>query len=160
MGSHDPFAHFKHKLWPKEGPVVKLATWLPTIKSHESPQFPCVQVACNILLESSWQGLQLALRPHLNQRFARKVMGPQSCESPNFGNFGSPGTKWHLGVGPMVKHKVYYKGEGGGFPQVWAMVSLVSPCLSVVRLCTKVLQLGTNQLVWFVPVRVSKWIAC
>jgi hypothetical protein len=30
---------------------------------------------------------------------------------------GSPGTKWHLGVGPMAKHKVYYKGEGGGFPK-------------------------------------------
>ncbi len=25
MGSHDPFGHMKHKLWPKEGPVVKLA---------------------------------------------------------------------------------------------------------------------------------------
>jgi len=25
MGSHDPFGHLKHKLWPKEGPEVKLA---------------------------------------------------------------------------------------------------------------------------------------
>jgi hypothetical protein len=25
MGSHDPFGHFKHKLWPKEGLGVKLA---------------------------------------------------------------------------------------------------------------------------------------
>ncbi len=24
MGSHDPFGHLKHKLWPKEGPRVKL----------------------------------------------------------------------------------------------------------------------------------------
>jgi hypothetical protein len=24
MGLHDPFGHFKHKLWPKEGPKVKL----------------------------------------------------------------------------------------------------------------------------------------
>ncbi len=31
---------------------------------------------------------------------------------------GSLKTKWHLGVGPMVRHKRYYKGEGGGFPQV------------------------------------------
>jgi hypothetical protein len=29
---------------------------------------------------------------------------------------GSPGTKWHLGVSPMAKHIIYYKGEGGGFP--------------------------------------------
>jgi hypothetical protein len=25
MGSHDPFGHLKHKLWPNEGPKVKLA---------------------------------------------------------------------------------------------------------------------------------------
>jgi hypothetical protein len=37
MGSHDPFGHLKHKLWPKEGPEVKLAIWLPSIKSQESP---------------------------------------------------------------------------------------------------------------------------
>jgi hypothetical protein len=41
----------------------------------------------------------------------------------------SPMTKWHLGARPVAKHKVYYKGEGGGFPQVRAMVSLVSRCL-------------------------------
>jgi hypothetical protein len=40
--------------------------------------------------------------------------------------FGSPETKCHLDVGLMERHKVYYKGEGGGFPQVQAMVSLVS----------------------------------
>jgi hypothetical protein len=49
----------------------------------------------------------------------------------------SPMTKLHLGVGPMVRHRVYYKGEGGGFPQVRAMMSLVNPSLFVARLCTK-----------------------
>jgi len=38
----------------------------------------------------------------------------------------SPGTKSHLDVGPVGSHRVYYKGEGGGFPQVWAVVNLVS----------------------------------
>jgi hypothetical protein len=62
-----------------------------------------------------------------------------------------------LGVGPVARHRVYCKGEGGGFPQVWAMVNLVSLCLLVACPCTKVLQLRTNQLiVWFVQVRVSK----
>jgi hypothetical protein len=51
--------------------------------------------------------------------------------------FGSLGTKCHLDVGPIEKHIVYYKGEGGGFPQVRAMVSLVSPSLPVVRPNTK-----------------------
>jgi hypothetical protein len=70
-------------------------------------------------------------------------MGPQSCESPNFGNFGIPlgsfGTKSHLDVGPVGSHIVYYKGEGGGFPQVWAMVSLVSPSWPWLVLAPKVL---------------------
>ncbi len=46
---------------------------------------------------------------------------------------GSPGTKCHLDVGFVERHKIYYMGEGGGFPRVWAMVSLVSPRLPVVR---------------------------
>jgi hypothetical protein len=37
----------------------------------------------------------------------------------------------------MERHRVYYKGEGGGFPQVWAVVNLVSPNLPVTRLNTK-----------------------
>jgi len=32
--------------------------------------------------------------------------------------FGSPGIKCHLDVGLVERHRVYYKGEGGGFPQV------------------------------------------
>ncbi len=48
----------------------------------------------------------------------------------------------------VAKHKVYYKGEGGGFPQVWAVVSLVSSSLPMARP-------SPNQLVWFVQVRVS-----
>jgi hypothetical protein len=151
VGSHDPFRHFKHKLWSKEGLGVKLAIWLPTIKSKESAWFPCVQVAFHIPLESSWWRLQLCFRPHLDWRSAHKVMCPQSCENPNFGNFGSPGTKCHLGVGPMARDKVYYMGEGGGFPQVRAVVSLMNPRLFVACPCTKMLQLCTNQLVvWFV----------
>jgi hypothetical protein len=51
----------------------------------------------------------------------------------------------------VARHIVYYKGEGGGFSQVQAVASLMSPCLFVVRLCTKVFQSRTNQLVvWFV----------
>ncbi len=47
--------------------------------------------------------------------------------------FGSSRTKFHLDVGLVENHIVYYKGEGGGFPQVRAMVSLVSLNLLVVR---------------------------
>jgi hypothetical protein len=82
MGSHDPFGYLKHKLWPKERPWVKLVIWLLTIKSRKSTWFPRVQVACDIPLKKSWQGLQCCFRLHCNRRFARKVMGPQIHENP------------------------------------------------------------------------------
>jgi hypothetical protein len=65
----------------------------------------------------------------------------QSRGSPDFGNFGTPTwefqDKSHLDVGLVERHIVYYKGEGGGFPQVWVVVSLVSLSLLVARLSTK-----------------------
>jgi len=60
----------------------------------------------------------------------------------------SPGIKSHLDVGPVERCRVYYKGKGGGFPQVWAMVSLVCPCCPWFVLAPKVLQLRTNHIVW------------
>ncbi len=50
---------------------------------------------------------------------------------------GSPERKIHLDVALMERHKLYYKGEGGGFPQVRAVVSLVNLSLPVARLSTK-----------------------
>jgi len=71
---------------------------------------------------------------------------------------GSPGKNSHLDVGSMESHRVYYKGEGGGFPQVRAVVSLVCPCCPWLVLAPKVLQLCTNHFVWVVcrPVWVTK----
>jgi hypothetical protein len=50
---------------------------------------------------------------------------------------GSLRTKSHLDVAPMERCKVYYKGESGGFPQVQAVMNLVSPRLSMARPSTK-----------------------
>ncbi len=134
MGSHDPSGYLKHKIWPKEGPIVKLPNWFLTTKNQESPQFPCVQVVCHISLKSYRQELKHWFRLHLNWKSTHKVMGLQSCKSFNFGNFGTliweSRDKMTFGVGPMAKHKEYYKGEGGGFPQVWAVVSIVSTCFT------------------------------
>jgi hypothetical protein len=66
-------------------------------------------------------------------------MGPQSR--------GSPMTKCHLDVGLVERHKVYNKGEDGGFPQVRAVVSLVNLRLLMACPSTKKFQLCTNQLV-------------
>jgi hypothetical protein len=62
-------------------------------------------------------------------------------------SLGSPKTKSHLDVGPVERQRVYYKGEGGGFPQVWAVVSLMSPSCLWFVLAPKVLQLCTNHFV-------------
>jgi hypothetical protein len=63
---------------------------------------------------------------------------------------GVPGEKNHFDVGPVERPRVYYKGEGGGFPQVQAVVSLVCPCCPWFVLAPKVLQLCTNHFVWVV----------
>ncbi len=39
-------------------------------------------------------------------------------------SLGSPRTKTHLDVAHVERCKVYYKGEGGVFPQVHAVVVL------------------------------------
>jgi len=128
-------------LCPNEGSGVKLSIWLPTTTSQRIAQFPCVQVAWNILLENFQQGLKICFKLHLNWRYAHKVIGLQSYRGFNFGNFGiltlELKIKWHLSVGHVAKHREYYKGEGGGFPLIWAVMSLVNPCLFVVHSCTK-----------------------
>jgi len=63
---------------------------------------------------------------------------------------GVPREKNHLDVGPMERCRVYYKGEGDGFPQVRAVVSLMCPCCPWLVLTPKVLQLCINHLVWVV----------
>jgi hypothetical protein len=133
MGSHDPFGHLKHKLWPKERLEIKLAIWLLTTKSRESTQFPYVKVACDTLLRNSWRGLQLCFRPHPDRRSAHKVIIRKVVGVPTLATV----TKSYLDVVLAEKRKVYYMGEGGGFPQVWVMASLVNPRSSMARPSTK-----------------------
>jgi len=51
-----------------------------------------------------------------------KLWGPKVAGDPTLAisgfPLGSPRTKSHLGVGLVERHKIYYKGEGGGFPQI------------------------------------------
>jgi len=129
MGSHCSFGHLKHKLWPKEGPGVELPGfrrfWRPTTKSQESTRNTWLQKTCDMPLERSWRDLQLCFRWRVDQRSAPKVMKLQSCGSPENARFRDshagvpkvPGQNGHLDATPAASHKVYYKGEGDGFPQ-------------------------------------------
>jgi hypothetical protein len=162
MGLHHPFGHLKHKLWPKKRSGVELAVWLSTTKSRESTWCPCVHVVCDISLENSQRRLQLCLDLNSIGGLHTKLWGSKVAGVPTLGilrfPFGSPRTKCHLDVGLVERHKIYYKGEGGGFPQVQVVVNLVSPSLPVVHPSTKVLQLCTNHLVvGFVQVHLSSW---
>jgi hypothetical protein len=80
----------------------------------------------------------------------KKLWASKVTRVPISKNLGLPTweswEKWHLGATPMANHKEYYKGEGGGFPQVQAVVSL---CMLVVRSCTKSISTMHYQLVWF-----------
>ncbi len=80
-----------------------------------------------------------------------KLWGPKVAGVPTLAisglPFGSPRTKCHLDVGLVKRHKIYYKGEGGGFLQVRAVVSLVSLNCPWFVLAPKVFQLCTNHFV-------------
>jgi hypothetical protein len=99
----------------------------------------------------------IAIRGLLAKLWASKVTGVPFgaiSELP----LGSPGKNSHLDVASMESCKVYYKGEGSGFPQVRAVVSLVCPCCLWLVLAPRVLQLCTNHFVWVVcrPMWVSE----
>jgi hypothetical protein len=183
MGLHEPFGHLQHKLWQKERPGVKLAIWLPTIKSQESTRLQCVQVECDTPLESSWWRPQLCFRPHCDQRLAQEVMRFQSRGT--FSDFivirgrhrklcalkvagvpaigisrlplGSLETKNHLDATPVESCRVYYMGEGDGFPRVRVVVSLVSPKLLVARPSTKGVPESELTNLWLVRCRFE-WV--
>jgi len=91
-------------------------------------------------------------------------MGFQIYKNPNSKNLGlplwNPRTKWHLDASPMGRHREYYKGEGDGFPEVGAGVSLVSSCYPKFIRAPKAFQPHINQLVlWFVQVHVNNWFS-
>jgi hypothetical protein len=147
MGSHCSFGHLKNKLWPKEGSGVEFSGvyqfWLPTTKSRESTRNTWLQRTCDIPLERSRRDLQLCFRPHCDPSLLAKLWGSKVPGVP-FGAIsglplGSPEKNSHLDVASVESCRVYYKGEGGGFPQVRAVVSLVCPCCPWLVLAPSVL---------------------
>jgi hypothetical protein len=104
------------------------------LKVRNRPDFVAFKWCATYRWKTLDKGYNFALNIISIRGLHAKLWGPQSHESLNFGNFGP---KCHLDVGLVERHKVYYKGEGHGFPQVWDVVSLVSPSLAVVSPNTK-----------------------
>jgi len=141
MDSHDPFGHFKHKLWPKERSRITLIS------------FPAGGVQHTVGKLSTW--LQLYFRAHLNRRFARKVMRPPKLRDSQLWEFQD----FHLGVPrqndiwvlvPWPSTKYIIRGKVVASPKFgpwWLLWVRICPWL--IR-APKVFQLCTNQLdVWF-----------
>jgi hypothetical protein len=100
MGSHGPFGHLNHKLWPN---------WQfdsRPLKVRNRPNF----FAYNWLTTYSWK----ALNEGYNFTSVlisigglhTKLWGPKIAGLP----LGNPETKFHLDVGLVERHTLYYKG--------------------------------------------------
>jgi len=100
---------------------------------------------------------RIVIRGLLTKLWGSKVAGVPFGAILGF-PLGSPGKNSHLDVASMESCRVYYKGEGGDFPQVQAVVSLVCPCCPWLVLAPSVLQLCINHFVWVMcrPVWVSE----
>ncbi len=150
MGLHDPFGHLKHKLWPKEGPRIKLIIWLLTTKSQDRFDF----LVCKWRATYLWKAFDevynfidfISIGGLHTELWGPKVAKVSTLTISGL-PFGSPGTKSHLDVSLVERHRVYYMGEGDGFPQVRAVVNLMSVSCPWLILTPKVLQLCTNDLV-------------
>jgi hypothetical protein len=85
----------------------------------------------DMALKRSRRGLQLWFRPRCDRTLQSGVMAVQSFRSQagtiSGLHFGSPKNLCHLDVASMASCREYYMGEGGGFPRVRAVVSLVCP---------------------------------
>ncbi len=97
---------------------------------------------CHILL-NSFQGLQLCFRHNFNRRSAHKIMGPQSCESPNLGNFETPtcesGDKMTFGLALWLSTKNIIRGKvvaSLNFGLWWVLWVRVCPCFVRAQKCS------------------------
>jgi hypothetical protein len=150
MGSHCSFEHLKHKLWPKEGPGVKFDS--RPQKSGIDPIYLFAEGMQHIVEKLSTRVTTLLQTTSRSKVFSQSYGVPKSRESPltQFRDSHSrvSGKKSYLDVGSMASHRIYYEGEGDGFPQVRVVVSLMCPCCPWLVLALRVFQLCTNHLVW------------
>jgi hypothetical protein len=113
------------------------------LKIRNRPDF----FTCKRRATYHWKALDLITIGGLHMMlWAPKVARIQVVRISRF-PLGSLETKSHLDVAPMKKCRIYYKGEGGGFPQIRAVVSFVSLNCPWLVLAPKVFQLCINCLV-------------
>jgi hypothetical protein len=142
MGSHDPFGYLKLKLWPKGGLGVKESNWQFDSQPLKVGNHPD-SLGWRWIVTYFWKfldkGYNFASDLISIGGLHTKLCTPKVVGVPIIGISELPlwslGTKCHLDANLVAMHRIYYKGEGGGFPQVWVVVNfenLNSPmaCLS------------------------------
>jgi len=92
MGSHDPFGHLKHKLWPKERSGVKLEFDSRPLKVKNHPDF----FACKQRVTYRWKSLTrvTTLLQSSSWLVCRQIYGPPNSWKSQLREFWDS----HLGV--------------------------------------------------------------
>jgi hypothetical protein len=116
MGLHDPFGHYGQKKgresnWQFDSRPLKVRNWPDFLgcKWHATYRWKDLDKGYNFVLNLiSIRGLHAKL-------WAAKVAGIPILAISRL-PVGSPGTKCHLNVGLMERHKVYYKGRRWWLP--------------------------------------------
>jgi hypothetical protein len=135
MGLHGPFGHLQHTLWQKKGSGIKLVVDSLPLKFGNRPH----SSACRWSAIHHWKDLKdsykftldlIPIRGLRKELWSRKILRVQTGTVLGL-LLGNPETKSHSDVGVMERCKEYYMREGGGFPRVWVVVSLMSPKLPV-----------------------------
>jgi hypothetical protein len=143
MGSHDPFGHLKHKLWPKEMQFDSRP-----LKVGNHPDF----LACKWRATYRWKALNESYNFALDlisiEGLHTKLWGPKVTGVPTLGvpkqNVIWMWASWR-GIKYTTRGKVVASPKSGPWGVLWVWV-----CPWLV-LTPKVLQLWTNQfVVWFV----------
>ncbi len=115
MGSHFPFGHLKHKLWPKKGRESNWQFDSRPLKVENRPDF----LACRWRATYCWkdfnEGYNFSLDLISIRGLHAKLWGPKVVKVPTLAISGLPlgslETKSHLDVGPMGNHRIYLRGK-------------------------------------------------
>jgi len=141
MGSHDPFGHLNTSYGQKKGRESNWQFDSRPLKVRNRPDFLTCRWCEKYHWEAFNEGYNFVIDLILIRGLHTKLWGPKVAGVSTLVisglPFGSPKTKSHLDVSLVERHKVYYKGESDGFPQVWAVVSLVSLSLPMACPSTK-----------------------
>jgi len=151
LGSHDPFGHLKHKLWPKKKWGVKSAR---PLKVGNYLDFVACRWRATYRLKDLNKGYKFALDLISIRGLHTKLWAPKSQESHLWefrdSHLGVPRQNdiWVLVSWPGTKYIIRGKVMVSLKFELW-WILWVRICLSFV-LAPKVFQLCTNQLVvWF-----------